>query len=26
MMVESDLTLLSRSDRPEDEPLSFDHW
>jgi hypothetical protein len=25
-MVESDLTLLSRSDRPEDEPLSFDHW
>ncbi|MCO6010623.1 GDP-mannose 4,6-dehydratase [Actinoallomurus purpureus] len=26
MMVESDLVLLSRSDRPEDEPLSFDHW
>ncbi|MEV5706071.1 GDP-mannose 4,6-dehydratase [Actinoallomurus sp. NPDC052274] len=26
MMVESDLALLSRSDRPEDEPLSFDHW
>jgi GDPmannose 4,6-dehydratase len=25
-MVESDLALLSRSDRPEDEPLSFDHW
>ncbi len=26
MMVESDLALLSRSDRPEDEPLSYDHW
>jgi GDPmannose 4,6-dehydratase len=26
MMVESDLALLSRSDRPADEPLSFDHW
>jgi GDPmannose 4,6-dehydratase len=26
MMVESDLALLARSDRPEDEPLSFDHW
>jgi GDPmannose 4,6-dehydratase len=26
LMVESDLALLSRSDRPEDEPLSFDHW
>jgi GDPmannose 4,6-dehydratase len=26
MMVESDLALLSRSDRPEDEPLSFHHW
>jgi GDPmannose 4,6-dehydratase len=25
-MVESDLALLSRSDRPEDEPLSFHHW
>jgi GDPmannose 4,6-dehydratase len=25
-MVESDLSLLSRSDRPEDEPLSYDHW
>ena len=22
----SDLALLSRSDRPADEPLSFDHW
>ncbi|MCW2917461.1 MAG: GDP-mannose 4,6-dehydratase [Actinomycetia bacterium] len=26
MMVESDLELLSRSDRPEDEPFSPDHW
>jgi GDPmannose 4,6-dehydratase len=26
MMVESDVALLSRSDRPADEPLSFDHW
>jgi GDPmannose 4,6-dehydratase len=26
LMVESDIALLSRSDRPEDEPLSFDHW
>jgi GDPmannose 4,6-dehydratase len=26
MMVESDLALLSRSDRPDDEPLSVDHW
>ena len=26
MMVESDLALLSRSNRPADEPLSFDHW
>jgi GDPmannose 4,6-dehydratase len=26
MMVESDLTLLSASDRPEDEPFSPDHW
>ncbi|MBA9005171.1 GDPmannose 4,6-dehydratase [Actinomadura cellulosilytica] len=26
MMVESDLRLLSSSSRPEDEPLSPDHW
>lgn len=26
MMVESDLRLLSRSARPEDEPFSPDHW
>lgn len=26
MMVESDLQLLSRSSRPEDEPFSPDHW
>ncbi|WP_103942112.1 GDP-mannose 4,6-dehydratase [Thermomonospora echinospora] len=26
MMVESDLRLLSRSNRPEDEPFSPDHW
>jgi GDPmannose 4,6-dehydratase len=26
MMVESDLALLSRSDRPDDEPFSPDHW
>jgi GDPmannose 4,6-dehydratase len=26
MMVDSDLALLSRSDRPEHEPLSYDHW
>jgi GDPmannose 4,6-dehydratase len=26
MMVESDLRLLSRSSRPEDEPFSPDHW
>lgn len=26
MMVESDLALLSRSSRPEDEPFSPDHW
>jgi GDPmannose 4,6-dehydratase len=26
MMVESDLELLSSSDRPEDEPFSPDHW
>jgi len=26
MMVESDLKLLSRSDRPSDEPFSPDHW
>jgi GDPmannose 4,6-dehydratase len=26
MMVESDLELLSRSGRPDDEPFSPDHW
>jgi GDPmannose 4,6-dehydratase len=26
MMVESDLELLGRSDRPDDEPFSPDHW
>jgi GDPmannose 4,6-dehydratase len=26
LMVDADLALLSRSDRPEDEPLSYHHW
>jgi GDPmannose 4,6-dehydratase len=26
MMVDADLALLSRSDRPADEPLNVDHW